>query len=185
MIRLHELAPSGRRRPSRRSRFRPRRGCRPGEFPRSSSRIVFVQAEHRERDAFGDDDEIGVLEPQRVALDVAAVDDLEELRPELALEQIAGPASAGPSRAARVGLSEGDRVGAEFDAHRLGVGRQRDLEGERAVEPRQKLARLFGSRIVSLMLTRAPWSRPITRHLRPSDAMPTKGSPVSASRLAR
>ena len=57
------------------------RQSRPRQQP---SRLVLVQPEDGEGDAFGDNDEIGVLEPQRVAFYVVAVDNFEKLRPELA-----------------------------------------------------------------------------------------------------
>ena len=62
-------------------------GARQGLTRQEARGVVLVEPEHGEGDAFGDHDEIGVLEPQRVAFDIAAVDDLEQLRPELALEQ--------------------------------------------------------------------------------------------------
>ena len=49
-------------------------------------RIVFWQAHDGERNALRDDDKEGVLEPKRVALDFAAIDQFQELRPELPLE---------------------------------------------------------------------------------------------------
>lgn len=51
---------------------------------KKSSRLVLVQPEDGEGDAFGDNDEIGVLKPQRVGFYVVAVDNFEKLRPELA-----------------------------------------------------------------------------------------------------
>ena len=38
--------------------------------------IVLPHPHDRERDTFGDDDQKGVLKPKRVALDVAAIDEL-------------------------------------------------------------------------------------------------------------
>ncbi len=49
-----------------------------------------------------------------------------------------------PQRAQRhVGFAEGDRVRAKLDAHGPGVGRQRDFQRQRAVEPGEKFGRLF------------------------------------------
>ena len=108
-----------------------------------------LHAEHGERDAFGDDDEIGVLEPERVALDVAAVDDLEKLRPELALEQrpVRSTLQAAPrAREAPSRRAERDGIPAEFDSDGLRVGRQRNFQRQRAVQPGEKLARAFRGR---------------------------------------
>ena len=53
---------------------------------KQTRRVVFIEAEHGEGDAFRDDHEIRVLQPQEVSLDVAAIDDFEKLRPKLTLE---------------------------------------------------------------------------------------------------
>ncbi len=87
-----------------------------------------------------------MLKPELVAFDVAAVDDLEQLRPELALEQdgrarLPPPPQRAQRRFRRV---ERDRVGPQLDPHRGRVGRQRDLQRQRAVEPGQELARFVG-----------------------------------------
>lgn len=50
--------------------------------------IVLGQVHHRQRDAFGDDHQVRVLEPQRIALDLAAIHQLEQVGPELALERL-------------------------------------------------------------------------------------------------
>src|SRR3954469_8394457 len=43
--------------------------------------VVLAKVHHSNRDALGDDHEITVLEPQRLGLDLAAVNELEELGP--------------------------------------------------------------------------------------------------------
>ena len=61
-----------------------------------SPRVVLVEAEHGEGDAFRDDHQIRVLQPQGVSLNVAAVDNSEKLRPKLSLEKIPDRAADGP-----------------------------------------------------------------------------------------
>ena len=111
-----------------------------------SRRIVLMDAEHGEGHAFGDHDEIGMLKPKRVALDVPPIDELEELSPELPFEQMRGNGLQPLPEGAELRLrpAEGDRLRPEFDTDRLGVGRQRNLECERAVEPGEKVARFVG-----------------------------------------
>ncbi len=59
--------------------------------------IVLLQVHHRERDAFGDDDEIGMLKPQRVGLNLSPIDEAQQIGPKLALERLGGmQAKAGP-----------------------------------------------------------------------------------------
>ena len=108
--------------------------------------VVLLNSENGERHAFGYDDEIGVLKPKRVVLDVSPIDDLEELRPQLPLEEMGGDVlQPVPQRAkSDLGLAEGDRVGAELNAHCLRVRWQRNFERERAVEPRKELAGFVG-----------------------------------------
>jgi hypothetical protein len=53
-------------------------------------RVVLAQVEHGDGDRLGDHHEERVLEPERVALDILAVDELEELPPELALQRCGG-----------------------------------------------------------------------------------------------
>ena len=48
--------------------------------------IVFTQMHDGERDTFCDDHQKSVLEPKCIALDVPAVDEFQQLRPELSLQ---------------------------------------------------------------------------------------------------
>ena len=50
-------------------------------------RIVVAQAQHGERDALGDDHQKSVLKEQRVAFDLAAIDQLQQLRPQLPFQR--------------------------------------------------------------------------------------------------
>lgn len=54
-----------------------------GEEP---PRIVLGKAHDRERDALRHDHQKRMLEPERLALDFPAIDQLQQVRPELALE---------------------------------------------------------------------------------------------------
>jgi cytochrome b561 len=116
-------------------------------FPRQEAgRIVLIHPENGERDAFGDNDQIGMLQPQRLVLHLAAIDDLEELPPKLSvqdnrrlrLELLPKPAQGGIRGAERHG------IGAKFDANGLRIGRQGDFQRQRAIEPRQKFIGSIG-----------------------------------------
>jgi hypothetical protein len=50
-------------------------------------RVVLAHLHNGQRDALGNDHEKSVLEPQRVALDLAAIHELEQFGPELTLER--------------------------------------------------------------------------------------------------
>ena len=49
-------------------------------------RIIVPQPEHSQRDGLGDNHQKGMLKEQRVGLDFAAVDQLQELRPQLSFQ---------------------------------------------------------------------------------------------------
>jgi len=108
--------------------------------------VVFLQAEHGDRHAFCDDHQERVLKPQRVAIGLASVDELEELRPKLALQRDSAiRLEPVPRRRERhAGTAERDRILPEFDADGQRVGWQRRLERHDAVEPGQERPRLLG-----------------------------------------
>ncbi len=107
--------------------------------------IVFPEAKNGERDALGNDDKKSVLEPQRVALDLASINEFQQLRPELPLQRDRRIAAepAPEVRKRRAGATKGDRILPEFDTNRQRIGRQRHLQCHDAVEPREKQFRLF------------------------------------------
>ena len=120
--------------------------------------IVLVEAEHGEGDAFGDDDQIGVLKPKRIVFDVLAVDDLQKLRPQLTLEQDLSTnlqlVPKAPQRPFR--RLKGDQVAAELDPHRCWIRRQGDLSASAPSSQAMNSSGLSGLRFVSLILTSLP-----------------------------
>jgi hypothetical protein len=115
---------------------------RPESFARKQmSWIVFPRTENGERDTLGDDDKECVLKPQRVALDLASINEFQQLRPELPLEGDRRVATKQAPEAGerRTGAADGDRILPEFDTNRQRIGRQRYLQCHDAVEPREKV----------------------------------------------
>ena len=109
-------------------------------------RIVIAKAEHRQRDRLRHDHQKRVLKEQRVAFDLPAIDQLQELRPQLPLQcdrRIAFTRL--PNRPKTVvGAPKRHRVVTELQPNGDRVGSKRVLERHGAVEPRQKNVRLVG-----------------------------------------
>jgi hypothetical protein len=162
---------------------------RPESFARKQMFwIVFPQAKNGERDALGNDDKECVLKRQRVALDLASINEFQELRPELPFQgDRRVPAKPAPQAGERrTSAAKGDRILAEFDANRQRIRRQRRLQRYYAVSHARNKSGFSGSRMISLLsLMSLPSSSPQAIHCRPSEAIPTNFSPSSFSRSAR
>ena len=88
--------------------------------------IVLPHVQNSDSDAFCNDDQKGMLEPERVALHLPAIDEFEKLRPELTLEQRRRIALDlfPKSLQGRLGESVGDGTAAQLLADRRRIRRQ-------------------------------------------------------------
>jgi hypothetical protein len=121
-----------------------------------------------------------VLEPERVALDVLAVDELEELRPKLALQRRRGLVlELRPERLqGRRGAPIGDRILAQLQPDRERVWRQLLLERHRAIEPGKEELGLLGIELRLLQL-----GERAARQLEDGPAQPVAGDADEAGAL--
>ena len=108
--------------------------------------IVVAEAEHGQRDGFGYDHKKRVLKEQRIGCDLAAVDQLEELCPQLSFQRDSRIfLQFIPKRPKTViGAPERRRILPKLETNSESIGKQRSLERDGSVQPREKNFHLLG-----------------------------------------
>ena len=111
-----------------------------------ASGIVIAQAEHSQRDGLCDNHQKGVLEEQRVAFDLAAIDQLQELRPQLPFQCDGRIIFQLVPKRPKTVIGAPKRYGllTKLKPHGDWIRDKRALERNGAVEPRQKTVRFVG-----------------------------------------
>jgi hypothetical protein len=113
-------------------------------------RVVGFHLHQPGGDRLGDDDEEGVLQPQIVVFDFPAIDEGEELRPQLTLERRGrmGRDLRPRPREDRFGPQESDALVPELGGDVEGVGVDFRPAGDGAIQPRQQFVAAMGVGLV-------------------------------------